>query len=832
MKETNVCHKSLFYWAFKGNGKLQAILFVIITIIVFARVLPLEMQKRIINDAIALQKFDQLVIYCSIYLASVTLASVLKLAINYIQSVLGERAMFAMREALYAHILNLPLSFFRKTQPGMVVSSLMTELSTAGSFAGMAFAVPITNILTLVAFATYLAWLHTSLAMLTLIIYPAVVFILPLLQKRANKANKERVDIARKVSSQIAESISGIQEIQVHGAYGQENRKFNNLICHLKKVRVRWSLLKFGIKTTNNYFVSLGPFLVFIYGGYLVMNGQLELGAMVAFLSAQEKLYDPWKELIDFYQLYQDASIRYKRTMEYFDHKPEFLLAEPCPKTTSLNSDVEVKNLSFETSEGTRLLNRVSFSLKAGEHMALVGFSGSGKSTLIQCMAKMYQYTAGDIFIGGESLTSISKNDLVEDVGYIAQRPFIFTGTVAENLLYADQAAQEANLLDGEYKQPDLDRMILSLQQAGLFLDVMRFGLDTIIEPESSSIVNNIINGRKRFHQDFSESLAQYVEFYDENTFLFHSSIMDNILFGVTETKNFHIDLTSEDSDISLFLMEHGLADSLETFGRDIANEVVSLTEGMTNADFILEHSPLDQTMLERARDIFSQKKIQKNTHRDNLFFCQIALRFTPSIHTMVALTEEMEEQMLGGRRDFLQWIKQHHPDLLSFSDPKMYIHGQSLLNNLFFGKPKHGMPHAQDKINQAIIQLLIEEDVLEQVAFLGMQFSVGTAGDKLSGGQRQKLAIARVLLKNPSIVIMDEATSALDNASQTRIQKLIDTRWKKKKTVIAVIHRMDDIASYDKIGVMKGGNLVEQGSYDELIEQKGVFYELMYGKK
>lgn len=831
MKDTNVCHRSLFYWAFKGNGKLQAILFVIITVIVFARVLPLEMQKRIINDAIALQKFEQLVIYCAIYLASVTLASLLKLAINYIQSVLGERAMYAMREALYAHILTLPLGFFRKTQPGMVVSSLMTELSAAGTFAGMAFAVPITNILTLVAFAVYLAWLHTSLALLTLIIYPAVVFILPLLQKRANKANKQRVDIARKVSSQIAESISGIQEIQVHGAYGQENRKFDNLISNLKKIRIRWSLLKFGIKTTNNYFVSLGPFLVFIYGGYLVMNGNLELGAMVAFLSAQEKLYDPWKELIDFYQVYQDASIRYKRTMEYFDHQPEFLLAAPQPQTEQSTADVEVKNLCFEISEGKLLLDHVSFSLKAGEHMALVGFSGSGKSTLIQCIAKMYQYTSGDILLGGKNLAQMSKNDLVEDLGYIAQRPFIFTGTVADNLLYADQAAQEANLIDGDYTEPDLDRMILALQQAGFFLDVMRFGLDTIINPESSKIIEGIIRGRERFHQEFSESLAQYVEFYEENTFLYHSSLMDNILFGVTETNDFQIDLGSETSEICLFLIKHNLADSLETFGRDIASEVVSLTEGMTNADFILEHSPLNRTMLERARDIFSQKKTLKNATKNSLFFCEIALLFTPSIHTMVALSEELEELILKGRKDFRRWAKRHHPDLLSFSDPKTYIHGQSLLNNLFFGKPKHGMPHAQDKINQAIIQLLIEEDVLEKVALLGMQFSVGTAGDKLSGGQRQKLAIARVLLKNPSIVIMDEATSALDNASQTRIQKLIDTRWKKKKTVIAVIHRMDDIASYDKIGVMKSGNLVEQGSYDELIEQKGIFYELMYGK-
>ena len=323
----------MIHWAFKGNLKLQIILFFVIIAIVAARVLPLEMQKRIINDAIALKNMHELVLYCGIYLVSVTVAGLLKLAVNYIQSLIGERAMLGMRKALYSHILTLPLGFFRKTQPGMVVSALMTELTAAGTFAGMAFAVPVTNILTLLAFAVYLAWLNTPLALLTLSIYPIVSFILPLLQKKSNTANKQRVDIARKVSSTIAESMTGIQEIQVHGAYQQEDKKFSKLIQQLKKVRIQWSLMKFAIKTTNNYFVNLGPFLIFIYGGFLVMHGELELGAMVAFLSAQEKLYDPWKELINFYQVYQDASIRYRRTMEYFDHKPEFVLEAPPVQT-------------------------------------------------------------------------------------------------------------------------------------------------------------------------------------------------------------------------------------------------------------------------------------------------------------------------------------------------------------------------------------------------------------------------------------------------------------------------------------------------------------------
>ncbi|MBW2436649.1 MAG: ATP-binding cassette domain-containing protein, partial [Deltaproteobacteria bacterium] len=146
-------------------------------------------------------------------------------------------------------------------------------------------------------------------------------------------------------------------------------------------------------------------------------------------------------------------------------------------------------------------------------------------------------------------------------------------------------------------------------------------------------------------------------------------------------------------------------------------------------------------------------------------------------------------------------------------------------------GKTKTANPQAQEKINQSIIQLLIEEDLLETIIEIGMLYQVGAKGDKLSGGQQQKLAIARVFLKHPKILIMDEATSALDNKSQARIQNLLETRWKEKNTVISVVHRLDTIKNYDRVAVMKAGKILEIGTYDELMARKGMLYELV-GKK
>lgn len=833
---TPVTEKSLLYWAFSGNLKLQLILLVVIILIVVARVIPLEMQKRIINDSIALQNLQGLFFYCAIYILAITVASALKLAINYLQALIGERAMTAMRKTLYNHILTLPLNFFRTTQPGTVVSSLMTELSTAGNFAGMAFAVPVSNILTLVAFTGYLIWLNSKLALATLIIYPAVVFIIPLLQKKANKANKKRVDLSRETSSQIAESISGIHEIQVHGAYSQEGSKFDRLAEKLKKIRIRWSLFRFGIKTANNYFVGLGPFVVFVYGGYLVMHGQLELGAMVAFLSAQEKLFDPWKELIEFYQAYQDASVSYTRTMNCFDATPEFALDFADSPVLRLNGRIEVRDLVYDTPEGLRLLNGVSFSLQTGEHLAIVGFSGGGKSTLIQCLGKMFPYSSGSIQFDALELSTLSKQTVIGNVGYVSQNPFIFTGTIEENLLYAQKAlGSPAIPPEGGEANIDRDRMILVLQQVGLFVDVMRFGLDSQIGSDDRLVIEKIIRIRRRFHENFGEKLADYVEFYNRDTYHVNSSVAENILFGTGNRADFDYPLLPDNNSFRSFLLSVNLLEPLLTLGIELAGQAVDLLAGVDKVDLFFRNSPVPADRIEECERILNRLRKHPVTslpRGQQSFLLSLAVNFTPAIHTMTRLPDSLKKNILSARQAFPKWSESIAEDLFTFYCDTSYIPGQSILNNIFFGRIRPALPHAQEVMNQAIMHLLVEEDFLEKVAAIGMASQVGNMGDRLSGGQRQKLAIARVLMKQPKIILMDEATSALDNKSQARIQRLMTTRWSGNRTVIAAVHRLDIINTFDKIAVMKAGKLVELGTYRELIEQKGILHELIYGRK
>jgi ABC-type multidrug transport system fused ATPase/permease subunit len=733
-------------------------------------------------------------------------------------------------------MLTLPLSFFRKTQPGMVVQSFVAELATAGDFVGMAVAIPLISALSLIAFTAYLLWLNPLIAIVSFSIYPFSLFVLPILQRRANIENKKRVDASRDFSGKIAEAVSGIHEIQGNAAHHIESRKFDSLAGKLQKIRITWNLYRQGIKVSSNFFSSISPFIIFILGGYLAIKGQLELGALVAFLSAQEKLFDPWRELIDVYQSYQEASVTYQRTMEYFDVTPEFAIEPENRRPYQLQGDIVVKKVSFTTDEGVPLLSDASLTLAAGEQLALIGFSGSGKSTLANCIAQLIKYTAGQVLIDNRQVAELSKRDIAWNIGLVSQTPFIFDGTIEENLLYGCLSKMGADDSGFSHPLPDLDQMIETIQQTGLFPDVLRFGLNSVLDYKAhAKLLPGLIRIRKKLGRRLGVPLVEHVEFFAKEKYQDYSTVAKNLTFGSASQLEFKENNLSKNEYFLEFLEDIDLMHPLMILGSRLCKQTVAILAGLPASEIFFEQSPLSPDELEPYKVIAEQLK--KSEWRQLSLdgqkrLLELALRFIPGKHKMIVLPDGLKRQILQARARFREKISVEFPDAFNFYRKSDYLFSHSILNNLFFGKIKADSPQIQVTINEQIIRLLIEEDLLESILGIGMQFQVGTRGDRLSGGQRQKLAVGRAFLKNPKILIMDEATSALDNRSQARIQQILDVHWKGHTSLVAVVHRLDIIKNYDKVAVMKAGKIAEIGPYDELMAQKGLLYELVTGKK
>ena len=167
-------------------------------------------------------------------------------------------------------------------------------------------------------------------------------------------------------------------------------------------------------------------------------------------------------------------------------------------------------------------------------------------------------------------------------------------------------------------------------------------------------------------------------------------------------------------------------------------------------------------------------------------------------------------------KRPLFYWIKSRY---------------RTLQDNIIFGTVINRDP-VREFLSMVAAKELSKYGLLDFIMEIGLDFHVGSKGDNLSGGQKQKLALARALLKKSPILILDEATASLDNSSQARIQDYISTKLRGNTTVIAVVHRLDMISGYDHILVIKDGKIVESGGYGELIERQGVLYELVHSSR
>lgn len=828
--------KPLWYWALSRCRGLQAVLLAAIVLTVFFRLFPLEMQKRIVNEAIRFGKIQTLFLYCGLYMGAVLLAGLLKYLINVLQGYIGQKILYELRTGLYRHLLRLPIPFYRRTPPGMVISSVTGELASVGDFLGGAIAVPAVNVLTLITFGVYMFTLNPLLAALSLAVYPIEILIIPLLQKRFNRLNSDRVTTTRKLSSVVGEAISGIQEIHANAGYDLESRKVEQLSQRLLQLRHRMNLYRYGIKFTNNFFQSLGPFLLFLLGGYFSITGRFSLGALVAFLSAYEKLYDPWKELMEFYQGYQDARVAYRRIQEAFDLEPEFPLQPEDRLPVQLRGAVAVEDLVFEVEDRVRLLDQVSLRVAPGERLALVGLSGSGKSTLAMVMAQLYRYGQGHVYVDEWELKDLTKADVSPHLGFVSQYPFIFDGTLRDNILYGKRSLGANPPADTalDTDPPELADILQAVDSVGLTDDVLRFGLNSVLDQAKERLLGEkIVALRHQFRSRWSDALQDTVEFFDMSRFLDYSSVAVNIIFGYPVEGGRPCEVLPARPRFRRFLEEAGLEEPLLRLGLDVVNRTVPLLRDLQNDPFFFRQSPIALEEMDQFIDLYEQYGAARPERlppsiRETLL--ALALRVIPGVHKMTVVPKELREAILASRTRFKAYCTQRDAGAFVYYSETEYLGGRTLLENILFGRLKEETSWAWTRITEAVVDLLHQEKLYDTVLEIGLDFEVGSKGDRLSGGQKQKVGIARALLKKPRILIMDEATASLDMASQNRIQQLLDHDLRGKATVISVAHRLETIRDYDLVAVMKSGRIVELGRYDELLEKKGLFYELVRG--
>ena len=838
-KNIPITKRPLYYWIFSRCRGLQLLLLAIILISVFFRVVPLELQKRIINEAIIKRDEHLLLWYCGFYIGAVLLAGLSKYLINMLQVIIGQKILIGLRTGLFVHVLHLPLQRYRGLRPGSAISAITGELNAIGAFLGQALAVPLTSILTYVVVFSYMFSLSQMLTLVTIAVYPFELIAIPLLQKKFNAWNQKRIAAVREMSDTVNEAINGIVEIQSYNRYQFEKRRISRLISKLYHITIKLSLYKFGIKFSGNFFQALGPFLLFLVGGHLAINGQFTLGALVAFLSAHEKLYDPWQELRLFYQEYQNARVVYQQITRLFDHQEA--LPAPAARPVSITpAYLELSHIYYKLPGHITLLRDVSLRIHRGQHIALVGASGCGKSTLALLLARLYQTTDGTIHLDGQDMNCCTAESISSQITMIPQHPFIFSGTINENIMYGLPDVATTAESSTEIKK----RLRLIIHNIGLEKDLVWLGMSSIPAIDKAhKLREHVLKMRHIVHQDLKSQFGKVVEFYDRDKFLYYATLRDNLIFGESLSGEYLTEKLPTNLDFITLIKQRNLENDLIGLGLALARITLEMLQQTDTDESFFSNNPMEEDKLGKYRDIiFHLDNAVALTQDEKNHLMILALRYIPEKHGQISLQPEFEKKVLSARKYFLSEIKHDTLDHLynshssSLTEPPQefntygdssYLYNHNIRTNILLGSVKKTFEDIL-QIKDLAWSTFKRLGLMDEIIDLGLDFFVGSQGSHLSGGQKQKIAIARALLTDTPIFIMDEATASLDNISQSMIQDFISTSFK-EKTIISIIHRLDLAKFYDRIVVMDNGAIIENGTYDDLMQQKGPFYQLYY---
>ncbi len=808
-----------------------------------------------------LEQPDYLLALSFAFLGFVFINGIFKFVINTAKGRLGERMLRRLRYELTDRILRFPVPFIRRVKQAEVATMVKDEVEPLGGFIGDAFVTPVFlggQALTAMFFIMMQSvWLGLFAA--TIVSVQAIL--IPKLRKRILILGRERQLTARELAGRIGELVDGAVEVHAHDTSNLERADISRRLGRIFGIRFEIFQRKFFIKFLNNFLAQLTPFFFYSVGGLLAYWGRLDIGALVAVIAAYKDLPGPVKELIDWDQRRLDVQIKYDQVITQFQ-PPEMLEPERQLESADVGPPLEgelvCNAVSLSDENNTKLVDSVSFRIPVTEHLAIVGNSSSGKEHMGMLLANLVRPSTGSITLGGRDLHSLPQAVTGRRVSYVGQDAYLFPMSVGENLLYGlkhrplrdpvlDAAQQKAKArlvaeslrsgnttLDTEADWVDYAaagvedadglqaKMIETLSLVAMEDDLYRLGLTGTIDPqERPAVAEGILQARAALLDRLAqEGSSDLVVRFDPEHYNPNATLAENLLFGTPTKPEFTDDKLAENPLIIGLLREEGVLGNLLKMGAMIAKTMVELLGDLPPGHpffeqfgFITEDElPEYRALVARAEQIDPEGLSEP----DQLNLRRLPFKYVESRHRLGLIDESRSKRILATRRRIAERLERDDPGAVEFYQPDSYNAAASLQDNILFGRLAYGRAHASEIIGKAVSEVLDRLDLRQTVLAVGLDYEVGVGGRRLTSIQRQKLAIARALLKSPDLLIINEAAAVMDSATQREIgTKLLEAR--QGRGVIWTLQKAAWAEFFDRVLVMRSGRLVEQGTFEEL---------------
>ena len=422
----------------------------------------------------------------------------------------------------------------------------------------------------------------------------------------------------RGLADNIGESISGIAEIHANDASVYERAGVARRLDRIYTIRYEIFRRKFAIKFLNSFMAQLTPFFFYAIGGYLVIAGDMTIGALTAVLAAYKDLSSPWKELLNYYQLQADIKVKYEAVVEQFD--PPGLFDESLQLTDetgpeSIGQTLEAAALAYSEDGQSKTVDGITFSVDLDRHTAIVGSGSSGRDELALLLARLVKGTGGRADVAGQRLDDLPEPFTGRRMSFAGPVPYLFSTDLRANLDYglrhrplqpaagpADDAAQRnryirdarasanidadpvADWVDydaaGVPDRDALDRKCVDvLRLVDLGDDLYQFGLHGTIDPDDRpDLAEAMLAARTALRSRLDESdRSTLIEPFDRARYNTNATLAENLLFGTPAGAAFDIDRLAEHPFVRQVIREADLADTLLEVGRQLTQTMVEI---------------------------------------------------------------------------------------------------------------------------------------------------------------------------------------------------------------------------------------------------------------
>lgn len=870
---------SIFRYILKYTLKDQIVILLFTAISLPLIYASLEVPKMIINDAIGganipdslfgypLDQISYLIILCFAFLGLVLINGGLKYVLNVYRGVVGERMLRRLRYDLFTRILRFPRAHMKKVSAGETVPIITAETEPLGGFIGEAFALPAFQGGILFTYLFFIFNQDLLLGVVATALYPFQLYIIPKLQRKVNALGKQRVMAARQLGDKIGDTISGIDEVHANDTSRYERAVISGRLGKIYEIRLQIYKKKFFIKFINNFLAQVTPFFFYLFGGYYIITGALSLGALVAVLAAYKDLSSPWKELLKYYQTKEDVRIKYEQIIEQF-HPPDMLddaLESPGDRTLDASSEGWAANsLGYEEEEGMQILERLSFNVDLTAHTAIVGLGDSGKEELGHLLAGLVYPTQGRMTLTGMEMQRLPRPLLGRYLSHVGANAHLFSGSIRDNLLYGlrhelisqsnedvseqDNRIRAAELSGNSTDDPEGSWIALSvgdnnnddplraclfdvLEASNLTTDIFQMGLFGKLKAKNSPLQEKVLEARRSISTRLKKKdYSELIELFDRSAYNRNITVLENLLFSPVGDSRQERDTLAGNANFQELLEQQGLLQDFVSIGQEITGIMVDVFSNVdADSDLFERFSfiqadrlPEYQALLAKTRELPLVMKDKMAVER----YLALTFQLAPGRHRLGLIDDELQARIVSARHSLIK----DTPDLgfsLNFFNSKEFHPDLNLLDNMLYGKLVYGQARAEEKINALINEVVEELNLQQGIVEVGLGYDVGTAGKRLSLAQRQKLAIARGLLKDPVVMILNEATSGLDPTAERQVLNNIQERLQ-GRGLIFVTSRGSMTQGFEHLFVLEKGKLVEQGGYEELENKGGRFAELL----